>query len=223
MLTATRPSILLRTAAVGAEKVSGKVDKTEYWGFWSELFPRALLWETDDEVPMPTPTSFGQIRTWQPSDWDALVKYANNRKIWLNLRDMFPHPYTIESAQAFLEMVAKQNPTTFFALANEQEAIGAIGLMLNQDVHRLTAELGYWMAEPFWGKGIVTEAVIKFCDFAFEHFQLILIYAEPYADNAASCRVLEKAGFALEGRLRCSAIKDGVVRDQIMYARVRPL
>jgi len=109
----------------------------------------------------------------------------------------------------------------FFAIATREEAIGGIGISINHDVHRLTAELGYWLGEPFWGKGLMTEAVTKFTEYALEHFQLLRIYAEPFANNANSCRVLEKAGHALEGRLRNSAIKDGKVMDQFLYARIK--
>jgi ribosomal-protein-alanine N-acetyltransferase len=171
---------------------------------------------------MLVPTSFGGIRPWSSDDVPALVKYANNRKVWLNMRDVFPHPYTEDSAAAFLDRVARQDPTTTFAIATGQEAIGGIGLLPKQDVHRLTAELGYWLGEPYWGKGIMTEAVDRFVAWAFERFQFVRIHAEPYATNASSCRVLEKAGFALEGRMRRSAIKDGQILDQILYARIKP-
>lgn len=150
------------------------------------------------------------------------MKHANNRKVWLNMRDAFPHPYTAASAQAFLEIVAAQNPVTFFAIATPEEAMGGIGVTLSQDVHRLTAEVGYWLGEPYWGKGIMTETVVEFTGYSFDRFGLFRIYAEPYADNAASCRVLEKAGYTLEGRLRASVIKDGRILDQFLYARVRP-
>lgn len=166
-------------------------------------------------------TSFGTIRPWCEGDAKALVKYANNEKIWLNLRDSFPHPYTLENARAFLKLAADQQPATFFALANSQEAIGAIGISLHQDVHRLTAELGYWLGESFWGKGIMTEAVQLFTEEVFKLFNLVRIYAEPFAYNQASCRVLEKAGFLFEGRLRCSAIKNQHIVDQLLYAKVR--
>ena len=166
-------------------------------------------------------TSFGVIRPWGGHDRAALVKYANNRKVWLNMRDAFPHPYTEASAAEFLEMVDRQNPTTFFAIATQEEAVGGIGISLNHDVHRLTAEMGYWLGEPYWGRGLMTEAVAKFTPYAFESFQLMRIYAEPYVSNPSSCRVLEKAGFVLEGRLRRSVIKDGHVLDQFLYARTR--
>lgn len=152
---------------------------------------------------------------------DALVKYANNRKVWLNLTDAFPHPYTSASAHAFLDLVERQNPTTYFAIATADEAIGGIGIGFNRDVRRLTAEMGYWLAEPYWGKGIMSETVARFTEYAFGQFGLVRIYAEPYAHNSASCRVLEKAGYSLEGRLRSSVIKDGKILDQFVYAQIR--
>jgi RimJ/RimL family protein N-acetyltransferase len=172
---------------------------------------------------MPIKTSFGQIREWTPRDADALVKYGNNRKIWLNMRDIFPSPYTEARAIAFLEMVERQDPTTSFAIATDTEAIGGIGVSINKDVHRFTAELGYWLGEPHWGKGVMTEAVSKFTECAFDCFNLRRIYAEAYATNASSCRVLEKAGFEFEGRLRSSAVKDGQILDQLLYSRIKPV
>ena len=166
-------------------------------------------------------TSFGTIRPWNTRDVDALLKYANNYHIWKNLRDGFPHPYTVKNAESFLKAATAQDPVTYFAIATAEEAIGGIGITLNQDVHRLTAEMGYWLGEPFWGKGIMTEAVTAFTDFAFEQFGLVRVYAEPYANNQTSCRVLEKAGFELEGRMRSSVIKAGKIGDQFMYAKIR--
>jgi [ribosomal protein S5]-alanine N-acetyltransferase len=172
-------------------------------------------------VSVPITTSFGEIRPWNDGDIEALVKYGSNRKIWLNMRDGFPHPYTVEKAKKFIESVGNQNPTTIFAIATAEEAIGSIGIFPNQDVHHLTAEMGYWLAEPYWGKGIMTETVLKLTEYAFEQFGLVRIYAEPYAHNTGSCRVLEKAGFELEGRLRSSVIKDGQIMDQFLYAKVK--
>ena len=141
-------------------------------------------------------------------------------KIRINLRDIFPHPYTIANAEAFLSIVMEDDPKTVFAIANEVEAIGSIGLMVGKDVHRFTAELGYWLAEPFWGKGVMTEAVKRITEYAFSNFSLKRVYAEPYTSNRASARVLEKAGFKYEGLLRASAFKDGRLVDQLLYARV---
>jgi ribosomal-protein-alanine N-acetyltransferase len=166
-------------------------------------------------------TSFGSIRFWCSLDADKLAHYANNRKIWLNMRDGFPHPYTLENARQFLDNVSQQNPMTYFAIATHKEAIGGIGITLNKDVHRLTAELGYWLAEPYWGRGIMTEAVKAFSDYCFDEFGLLRIYAEPYATNEASCHVLEKAGFTLEGRLRSNVVKEGTILDQLLYAKIQ--
>jgi len=159
------------------------------------------------------------IRNWQKEDAPSLTKYANNKKIWQNLRDAFPHPYYLEDAEKFIAMTLQQKPTTVFAIASAtEEAIGGIGLTIGTDVHRYTAELGYWLAEPFWGKGIMTEAIKQFTTYAFENFKLHRIYAEMYTSNLASARVLEKAGYKLEGKLRASAFKDGVILDQLLYA-----
>jgi RimJ/RimL family protein N-acetyltransferase len=168
-------------------------------------------------------TSFGGIRPWTKRDLTALVRYANNRKVWLNLRDAFPHPYTAADGARFLERATRQDPVVFFAIATSDEAIGGIGVSPGVDVHRLTAEMGYWLAEPYWGRGFMTEAVTGFAAWAFDRFHLARIHAEPYANNTASCRVLEKAGFALEGRLRNSAVKDGQLLDQLLYARLNGL
>ncbi len=172
---------------------------------------------------LPITTSFGMIRPWQDLDAEALLKYANNYNVWINMRDGFTHPYTAERAKLFLEAACRQEPVTYCAIATPAEAIGGIGISLGQDVHRLTAELGYWLAEPFWGRGIMSEAVARFSNYAFESFSLVRLYAEPYAHNQNSCRVLEKAGFVLEGRLKSSVIKEGQILDQLMYAKVRAL
>jgi ribosomal-protein-alanine N-acetyltransferase len=161
------------------------------------------------------------IRDWRTDDAPSLAKYASNRNIWKNLRDGFPYPYQISDAKNFLAKIAQQNPRTVFAIANDKEAIGSIGLRLGEDVHRFAAEMGYWLAEPFWNKGIMSAVVGRFADFAFEEFKLQRIFAEPYTVNPASARVLEKAGFVLEGTLRSSVFKDGKVLDQFLYAKIR--
>jgi RimJ/RimL family protein N-acetyltransferase len=120
------------------------------------------------------------IRDWRMDDAPSIAKYANNRKIWINLRDGFPYPYQLSDAENFLSKVAQQKPRIVFAIANDKEAIGSIGLMLGEDVHRFTAEMGCWLAEPFWNKGIMSEVVRGFTDFAFEKFEFNRIFAEPY-------------------------------------------
>jgi len=168
-------------------------------------------------------TSIGeyQIRDWRRDDAGAIAKYANNQNIAMQLRDGFPYPYQRSDAEAFLAGVMQQDPPTMFAIATDAEAVGSIGLMPGHDVHRLSAELGYWLAEPFWNRGIMTMAVTHIVDYAFAALQLNRVYAEPYLTNPASARVLEKAGFVREGILRANVIKDGRVLDQFLYARVR--
>jgi len=159
-----------------------------------------------------------QIRDWQMSDAAAIARYADNKKIWLNLRDAFPHPYSIEDARTFISAAMDADPITLFAIANDSEAIGSIGLMPGKDVHRYTAELGYWLAEPFWGKGIMTEAVQSIVEYGFRDLGLHRIYAEPYTTNEASVRVLEKAGFRREGIIRCNVVKNNQILDQFLYS-----
>jgi len=160
------------------------------------------------------------VRSWTNDDLAPLVKYADNRKIWLNLRDRFPHPYTRRDGRDFIQLARSQRPETMFAIEVEGEAAGGIGFVPNSDVERVSAEIGYWLGEPFWGRGIVTEALVAITSVAIETHHLTRIYALPYARNVASCRVLEKAGFTLEARLRRSAIKDGEIIDQMQYAFV---
>jgi ribosomal-protein-alanine N-acetyltransferase len=162
-----------------------------------------------------------RIRDWVPEDADCLARYANNRNIARWLRDGFPCPYTPPDAQAFLSVVVAQEVRTTFALATAAEAFGGIGLQFGADVHRFTAELGYWLGEPFWGRGIMTDAVRLFTGWAFGNFALHRIHAQPFTGNRASVRVLEKAGFQREGCLRASAFKDGRIVDQFLYARIR--
>ncbi len=164
-----------------------------------------------------------KLRAWRPGDEAALVKYANNRNIWINLRDRFPHPYTMDDATAWVQSVKDQRPVMNFAIAtsNDDEAIGSIGLTLQEDVHRRSGEIGYWLAEPFWGRGIATRAVRALTEYAFTNFDLVRLYANVFEWNPASGRVLEKAGFTLEGRLRKNITKDGNTIDQFLYALVR--
>jgi RimJ/RimL family protein N-acetyltransferase len=161
------------------------------------------------------------IRSWKMDDAPSIVKYANNVNIWRNLREEFPNPYTLPVAQDFISKITAQDPETVFAIATPKEAIGGIGLLIGRDIHRYTAELGYWLAEPFWNKGIMTEAVKLIADYAFEHLNLNRVFAEPYDRNHASMRVLEKAGFQFEGRLKGNAYKDGEILDQLLYAKLK--
>lgn len=161
------------------------------------------------------------IRDWKSDDASSLARYANNRKIWSNLRDAFPHPYTQEDAALYIARSLQKVPRTGFAIATETETIGSIGLMPGQDVHRFTAELGYWLGEPFWGMGIMTEAVKALSEYALYELGFRRIFAEPYATNLASARVLEKSGFLREGILRANVVKEGRTLDQFLYAKIK--
>jgi RimJ/RimL family protein N-acetyltransferase len=160
------------------------------------------------------------VRSWETGDVPSLVRHANNRKIWLNLRDRFPHPYTKADGQKFIRASRQMRPETFFAIAVDGEAVGGIGFVLQADVDRMSAEIGYWLGEALWGRGIVTEALAAVTRHATEQHGLTRLFALPFASNTASCRVLEKAGYVLEARLRRSAIKDGVIVDQFQYAYI---
>ena len=161
------------------------------------------------------------VRPWRLDDAESLVRHANNRKVWLALRDLFSHPYTIEDARKFLGAEVNSEPITNFCIEVDGAAVGGIGVRMGQDVHRRTAELGYWLGQKFWGRGIMTEAVGAFTDFCFENFSLRRIFAEPFANNPASARVLEKAGFTFEGRLKNNVLKDGELLDSLLYAKTK--
>jgi RimJ/RimL family protein N-acetyltransferase len=171
---------------------------------------------------MIIPLTRSVVRTWRASDANSLAGHANNRKIWRNLRDAFPHPYSLTDAHAFIQAALARTPESFFAITVDDQAVGGIGFTLHGDVDRVSAEIGYWLGEAFWGRGIVTEALRAVTQHALRTHGLTRIYAVPYEWNAASFRVLEKAGYTAEGRLRRSAIKDGRVIDQLLYAYVVP-
>jgi ribosomal-protein-alanine N-acetyltransferase len=167
--------------------------------------------------------SIGQwrIRSWDVGDVEAIVKYANNRNVWINLRDSFPHPYTITNALEWVYNAKGQKPETQFAIASIDEAIGGIGIAPQTDVYSRSAEIGYWLGEPFWGKGIATMAVKAMTEYTFAQFNVVRIYAKVFEWNPASTRVLEKAGFRCEGRLRKSVTKIGQTIDELVYAIIK--
>ena len=155
------------------------------------------------------------------SDLESLAKHANNRRVSINLRDRFPYPYTIENARSFIERAIAERQEKSHCIEIEGSAAGGIGITIGEDVYRLTAEMGYWLAEEFWGQGIMSEVVPAFVDYCFEKFSLKRIYATTYTRNPASARVLEKSGFILEGVLRNNVIKDEEVLDSLLYAKVK--
>lgn len=161
------------------------------------------------------------VRPWRTSDAGSVVAYANNIKIARQLRDRFPHPYTLENARNFLASVSgRDSDGSNLAIEVDGEAIGAVGFVAGEDIERYSAEIGYWLGEPFWGRGIATEAVMLVTADLFVRVNMLRLFALPFADNAASARVLEKAGYLREALLRSSSVKYGVARDQFLYARV---
>jgi [ribosomal protein S5]-alanine N-acetyltransferase len=162
-----------------------------------------------------------RVRPWRMDDLASLVLHADSAKIADNLRDRFPHPYTREAGMAWLAQTTSETPVTTFAIVVDDAAVGGIGFILGTDVERCSAEIGYWLGEKYWGRGIVTEALRAVTNHAFVAHGLTRVFAVPFTDNVASCRVLHKAGYTREGILRRSAIKHGIVRDQAMYAVVR--
>jgi len=163
------------------------------------------------------------LRPWDLGDAESLAKNANDREVWLHLRDFFPHPYAVSDANNYLKYITQISPPTAFAITVDGEACGNVSASLQNDVHRLTAEIGYWLGRPYWGRGIMTEAVGAFTDYLFATFNLTRVFAVPYASNPASARTLEKNGFEFEGRMRKSVVKDGQILDQLLYAKTTPL
>jgi len=162
-----------------------------------------------------------RIRDWRRDDLESLVRHANNPKIAANLRDQFPHPYSRREGIEYLNYVRASKLPLNFAIEFGGEAIGGLGFKQGIDIGRLSLEMGYWLGEPFWGRGITTRAVTASSDWAFDHYNVVRIFALVFATNLASMRVLEKSGFQSEGLLRRSAIKNGVVLDQMLFAKVR--
>ena len=160
------------------------------------------------------------VRQWHMSDAEALVRHADNINVARQLRDRFPHPYTRANASLFLKAATSAAEPSNLAIEVDGEAAGAIGYVPGMDVERYSAEIGYWLGESFWGRGIVTEALVLVTDYVFTTGNLLRLFALPFADNVASTRVLEKAGFVREATLRSSSVKYGQPRDQALYARV---
>ena len=164
-----------------------------------------------------------RIRKWKLSDAKDLAAALSNKKVQDNLRDGLPYPYTEQDGKEFISAMlsADENETFAFAITVDNIAIGSIGIFRQGNIHRQTAELGYYVAEEYWGKGILTVGVKQICEYIFSESDIIRIYAEPFAYNKASCRVLEKAGFQYEGTLRSNAVKNGKVIDMKMYSLLK--
>ena len=164
-----------------------------------------------------------RIRKWELSDAKDLAAALSNKKVQDNLRDGLPYPYTEQDGKEFISAMlsADESETFAFAITVDNMVIGSIGIFRQGNIHRQTAELGYYIAEEYWGKGIMAEAVKQICEYVFGNSDIIRIYAEPFAYNIASCRVLEKAGFQYEGTLRSNAVKNSKVIDMKMYSLLK--
>ncbi|WP_312441511.1 GNAT family N-acetyltransferase [Lacrimispora sp.] len=164
-----------------------------------------------------------KIREWQIKDAENLALAINNKKVQDNLREGIPYPYTVEDAKVYITSMlsADKDVTYAFAITVDDKAIGSIGVFRCNNIHFRTAEMGYYIAESYWGKGIGTSAVKQTCRYIFENTDILRIFAEPFACNTASCRILEKAGFQCEGILRKNAIKNEVILDMKMYAMIK--
>ena len=160
-----------------------------------------------------------KLRKWSEADLDSLVKYANNRNIPKWLTNGFPHPYSHEDGKAYLSLIANDNPTKVFAIDVNGEAVGSIGIFPQPDIHEKSAEMGYWLAEEYWGQGIMLKAIEKIVEYGFQTFDIVRIFARPFSTNLKSQRLLEKAGFSLEARLRKALFKDGGLMDELIYAK----
>jgi len=158
------------------------------------------------------------LRPWNLADISSLVNYANNWNIAKNLTDKFPFPYSEPDAISFIEFATRDKPIHIFAIEIMGQAAGGIGIHPQDDIHKKNAELGYWLAEPFWGRGIMTNGVKQMVDFAFNTFDINRVFARPFGTNNASQRVLEKAGFTLEGRFKNTLYKNGEYQDELIYA-----
>jgi RimJ/RimL family protein N-acetyltransferase len=162
------------------------------------------------------------LREWILSDAESLAENANNINIWNNVRDYFPYPYTARNGEEFIAMVLnKPKPVTDFAIEVEGSAVGGIGIVLNSDVERIAVEIGYWLGERYWGRGIMTSAVNEMIDYAFANFSIIKIYAPVFDFNIASQRVLLKVGFEKEAVLKQAAIKNNKIIDLHYYGLIK--
>lgn len=159
-----------------------------------------------------------RLRTWSDDDVPELVRLANNRRVWMQLRDAFPHPYTPEAGRAWVNLANSHLPVTSFAIECGGVLVGGTGYMPGRDVERCNAEVGYWIGEPHWGRGLATAALRALVTVIVKRGGFTRLFALPFAANAASRRVLEKTGFELSAVLRQSAIKDGQIVDQCLYS-----
>lgn len=158
------------------------------------------------------------LRPWQIEDLNGLVRYANNYKIANNLTNRFPHPYSEEDGRKFIDYVNRPDPRHILSIAIDGQGSGGIGIHPQSDIFCKNAEMGYWLAEPFWGHGIISRAIPQMVAYGFDNWDIDRIFARPFGRNLASQRVLEKAGFTLEARFEKTIFKNGQYEDELVYA-----
>ncbi len=159
-----------------------------------------------------------KLRPWKIEDADSLVENANNFDIARFMSDAFPNPYTLEDAKNFIAFATKDEPLHIFAIDIDGQAVGGIGIHPQADIMKKNAELGYWLGEKYWGKGIISKAIREIIPWAFNTYDITRIYARPFGSNMASQKVLEKAGFVLEARIKENIFKNGEYLDELIYA-----
>jgi RimJ/RimL family protein N-acetyltransferase len=161
------------------------------------------------------------VRDWARSDQAALIRFANNRKIWRNLTHMFPHPYTEADAESWFSLLEGMPEPSHWAIEVDAQAVGGIGVILGEGIYAKSGHFGYWLGEQYWGRGIMTQAVRVVAPYVLSHFGLVRLDSPVFAWNPASMRVLEKCGFVKEGVSHASVFKDGELIDQVLYGLVQ--
>jgi [ribosomal protein S5]-alanine N-acetyltransferase len=161
------------------------------------------------------------LRPWSIDDAKELAEIADNRKIADQLQDLFPSPYSKKDARKWLKSILPIDPPRNFAIMEDGAIVGNIGILLKDDIHRINAEIGYFLSEKYWGRGIAPRAVKAITSYAFSNFDIVRVFAETFSDNLRSRRTLEKAGFNLEATLKSSIIKNGIVKDSCIYSALK--
>jgi RimJ/RimL family protein N-acetyltransferase len=162
------------------------------------------------------------LRPWRFSDVNELSRLADNIKIWNQVRDYFPHPYTRQKAEEWVSMHHGKTPVTHFAIERDGKLVGGISMLRKEDIYRCSAEVGYWLGEPYWNQGIATRAIAILTENIWSSFpEVVRLYAEVFPQNTGSCKALEKNGFVLESVRRNSVIKNGIIGDDHVYVKFR--
>ncbi|MDR2084409.1 MAG: GNAT family N-acetyltransferase [Bacteroidales bacterium] len=162
-----------------------------------------------------------KLRAWKISDIESVVRHANNYNVAKWLTNQFPYPYDETDAEAFINSVLNDSPQRVFAIEINNEAVGSIGIFPQSDIHEKSAEIGYWLSEKYWGNGIMPKAIEEIVNYGFKTFDIVRIFARPFYTNKGSQRVLEKAGFEQEARLKKALYKNGEFSDELIYVKLK--